>query len=142
MYDWVLGDGNQGNRGTALLGLLGNPDPGRYRDAWVEKDEGGRPIIAVYTRNGGGNREHDGCEENACVGCRGEAFAAHELHIRNVDDEFDSTYATYYFEFPDDGARETFAEVAVEHVDTSARWHEAIEALGTMGVPPGGDAAG
>jgi hypothetical protein len=42
---------------TVILATLGNPEVGRFRDAWVEKAEDGTVRIAVYTRNGGGNRE-------------------------------------------------------------------------------------
>jgi hypothetical protein len=129
MYDLVAGDGAQHSRGSVLLAVLGNPDPGRFRDAWVERDEQGEPIIAIYTRNGGGNREcycDDGNEPGSCTGCRGEAFAAHPLHLRNADD--DCTYATYYFSVPPEH-RDELAAFAQDHVDTSARWTDLINAI-------------
>lgn len=135
MYDLVAGDGHQRSRGDILLEVLGNPDPGRFRDAWVEVDpEGGNPIIAIYTRNGGGNREcwcDDGDHEQygPCTALKGEALTAHPLYIRDVDDDFDATYATYYFRAPEEYA-EMLRDVAQEHVDTSQRWLDLIAALG------------
>lgn len=138
MYDLVAGDGGQHDRGSVLLAVLGNPDPGRFRDAWVERDESGEPIIAIYTRNGGGNREcycGDDDEPGSCTGCRGEAFAAHPLHLRNADDTFDSTYATYYFSVPPE-YRDELAGYAQDHVDMSANWLALID-----GLKAGADAA-
>lgn len=131
LYDLIAADGGQHTRGDVLLAALGNPDPGRFRDAWVERDDDGEPIIAVYTRNGGGNREcycDDEDEPGSCTGCRGEAFATHPLHLRNVDDDFDCTYATYYFSVPPEH-RDELAALAQDHVDTSARWVALIDGI-------------
>jgi len=133
MYDLVAGDGHQHDRGSILLQILGNPNPGRYRDAWVERGEDGEPVIAIYTRNGGGNREcwcssDDHEKYGPCTALVGEQFAQHPLHLRNTDDEFDSTYATYYFRAPAE-FRDQLAEVAQAPVDTGARWHDLINAL-------------
>jgi hypothetical protein len=137
MYDLVAGDGHQRDRGALLLGILGNPDPGRFRDAWVEKADDGQPVIAIYTRNGGGNREcccdeGDHAEHGPCTALAGRQFAEHPLHIRNADDDFDSTYATYYFRTPDE-YRDQLAEIAQDPVDTSARWKRLIDAIGAKG---------
>lgn len=121
MYALVAGDGHQIDRGQILLGMLGNPEPGRYRDAWVEKDpDGGDPIIAIYTRNGGGNRESYEFEI--------ELLQLHPQYIRDADDDFDSTYATFYFRAPKEHA-EMLREVEQEHVDTSQRWLDLIAVL-------------
>lgn len=137
MYDLVAGDSHQRDRGAHLLAALGNPDPGRFRDAWVEKGDDGEPVIAIYTRNGGGNREcycsqEDHAESGPCTALVGQKFAEHPLHIRNADDEFDSTYATYYFRAPDE-YRDQFAEIAQDPVDMSARWKTLIDAIGAKG---------
>ena len=117
LYDVVLGDGHQGERGAVLLAMLGNPGVGRFRDAWVEKGDDGEPVIAVYTRIGGPNRE----DYAAVI----DALAAHPQYIRDADDSFDATYATFWFRVPA-LARDALARVAVEPVDMSARWREAI----------------
>lgn len=120
MYSMVAGDGHQYDRGRILLAALGNPDPGRFRDAWVEKGENGQPVIAIYTRNGGGNREeYEGVIAD---------LQDHPLYLRDADDDFDSTYATFYFSTPAE-LRDQFREIAQEPVDTDQRWMDVIAAL-------------
>ena len=134
LYDVVLGDGQQKHRGQVLLNVLasaGDARVARFRDGWVERGEDGEPVIAVYTRTGGGNRECF-CEANGrqhpdggCYLAANETLAAHPLYLRDADDHFDATYATFYFRVPDEH-RETLGRVAVDHVDMNARWREAI----------------
>lgn len=145
MYGLVFDGAGAHERGGLLLGVLGFTkfsDVGRFRDAWLEKDDAGQPMIAVYTRNGGGNREecwnHDNepmsetvdsaaCE---CPACKANHFLpAHELWARGVDDEFDSTYRTEYFRVPEKFLAD-LTPLAGEHVDTSGRWLAAIDAIG------------
>jgi hypothetical protein len=127
MYNMVMGDGNEGVRGGILVTALGGPDVGRFRDAWVEKGEDGEPVIAIYTRNGGGNRES---YEEVITGLQ-----AHPLYLRDADDDFDSTYATFYFSAPEE-LREQLREVAQEPVNMSERWLAAIDALKPKGNQP------
>jgi hypothetical protein len=51
LYEIAIADGNQCERGSALLSMIGFPAVARFRDAWVEKGEDG-PVIAVYTPAG------------------------------------------------------------------------------------------
>jgi len=137
MYDLALGDGHQAARGQILLSFLaykeGHPlRVGRFRDAWIEQDPTDGLRIAVYTRNGGGNREHSCADapELTCTGCVMDALPQHPLYLRDADDSFDSTYATVYFRFPDTipaDLRGALVEVAIEPVDMSEKWREAIE---------------
>lgn len=109
---------------------------GRFRDAWIEKDEAGVVRLAVYTRNGGGNRE-----DNMPV------FDGDPLYLFDRDDDFDNTYATIYFKVPAEmpaelreslpeelkapGAWEAkLVEIAQPIVDMSVRWKEAIASIG------------
>lgn len=41
MYDLAMGDGHQADRWDLLRQVIGNPNVGRYRDSWVEKDAAG-----------------------------------------------------------------------------------------------------
>lgn len=61
---------------------------GRYRDAWLEH-HGDVVLARVHTRNGGGNRE---AQAEAI-----EAMRAHPWYLNDEDDEFDPTYADFYF---------------------------------------------
>lgn len=104
---------------SVLLAVIGFPDVGRYRDAWVEKDEGG-PVLAVYTRNGGGNRESysDVIDD----------LQNHPQYLSDEDDDYDCTYATFRFRVPDE-FREVAEQIAGDRVNMSDRWQEFIAAL-------------
>jgi len=120
LYNMVIGDGHEHERGQILIALLGGVDPGRFRDAWIERGEDGDPVIAIYTRNGGGNREEYKPEI--------EAMRANALYLRDADDTFDSTYATFYFAAPPEH-RDALRGLAVDPVDTDEVWRLAIAAL-------------
>ena len=93
----------------AALGLTVENVP-RFRDAYLTELHGEK-VIAVYTRMGGGNRGHweytdpdseegENCE---CPGCLATSvLAGHPLYISDVDDDFDYTFATYFFKIPED----------------------------------------
>jgi hypothetical protein len=141
MYHLVFGSEGPAIRGALLLKLLELEHVGRFRDAWVERGEDGKPVIAVYTRNGGGNREQcwrledipvpqtansPACNCAACMA--NHVLPAHPAWIRGADDEFDSTYRTEYFAVPDEHAVE-LAKVAEEPVNMSEKWLKAIDAI-------------
>lgn len=150
LYDVVMGDGKQGERGAVLLGVLANPVVARFRDAWVEKGDDGEPVIAIYTRQGGGNRECY-CDTANCVpvpsqhvpancyaACN-EALAAHPAYLRDADDDFDGTYATFYFRVPEAAGpevRAALASIAGDRVNMSERWQQAIERVGSGDLRP------
>lgn len=74
-------------------------DVGRFRDCYLRRVEGtGELQIAVYTRNGGGNRE----EYESVT----EALQKHPAYVSDADDSFDSTYATYFFKVPEEYKKE------------------------------------
>jgi hypothetical protein len=132
LYDLVMGDGSQRSRGAFLIHVLGNPDVGRFRDAWVEKGDAGEPVIVIYTRNGGGNRECY-CDESHESGCLQEIIAdlqEHPLYLSDEDDEFDFTYATFRFRCPaDEQVRDLLAGAAGGRRDMDAEWEQAIAAM-------------
>lgn len=125
MYQLVFG---QNEMGPALVALINEREPiqvGRYRDAWVEA-EGDQLTIRVHTRSGGGNRED--YDEQI------ESMRAHPWFVRDADDDFDCTYADFYFAPPIDELDADIARVLVESaqapVDNTARWMAAIDAIG------------
>ncbi len=149
LYDLAVADGRQHERGAALLAALGHPVVMRFRDAWAEKGGDG-PVIHLYTRTGGPNRECR-CQDEPqlthipdnCWAACNEALQAHALYLRDADDNYDSTYASFWFSAPPVPlVREALAEIAVDPVDTGARWREAIarvergEISPTIGSPP------
>lgn len=73
-----------------ILPMLGEKHPDQYprfRDCFIDGEE-----IHVYTRVGGGNRN---------CGFGEEELQAHPNYLRDEDDDFDSTYATYIFSVPE-----------------------------------------
>jgi len=73
-----------------ILPMLGEKHPDQYprfRDCFIDGEE-----IHVHTRVGGGNRN---------CGFGEEELQAHPNYLRDEDDDFDSTYATYIFSVPE-----------------------------------------
>lgn len=142
-----------------VLALLNKPPSyfGRLRDAWVEGQEDGSCVLAVYTRNGGGNREHysDTAEEGPdcdCTGCIASyRLPADPLYISDSDDGYDCTYATFRFRVPEDAEarireqaqREgitlrdgwSLRDIAQVAPDMRERWEAATAAIGQPVAP-------
>lgn len=115
MYGLVFGQNPASEVILATLGIK-KEDTGRFRDCFIANGE-----IAIYTRNGGGNRgEYQGVIDE---------LAKHPCYLRDEDDDFDCTYATIYFKFPDEYAEELKKLDSGEKFDPSARWLAAIEAI-------------
>lgn len=129
MYNLVFGQNPLSDLLLATLGLK-KSDVGRFRDCFISDG-----MIAVYTRNGGGNRDCWDYEKDAdgkchCPGCViSEHLPAHPLYVRDEDDDFDCTYATIYFRFPDEFADDLKKLDSGETFEPSKRWIEAIEAI-------------
>lgn len=133
-------------RTPALVGLLGFASlyaVPRFRDAYIAgTDE--KPLIAIYTRMGGGNRgcwaEKEGAPEAHagaptcgkecqcdCYGCRAVVLLRHhDLYVNDEDDDFDSTYATYYFNFPEEFPT---SEIVPDEITPRDKWEAMIAAL-------------
>jgi hypothetical protein len=77
LYNMLFGVNPASHVILATLGLNVR-DVGRFRDCYVANGE-----IAVYTRNGGGNRE----EYQEII----DKLAEHPCYLRDADDEFDCT---------------------------------------------------
>jgi hypothetical protein len=131
MYNLIFGSNPLG---PTLLAMLKLDGVGRYRDAFVSDG-----MIAVYTRNGGGNREcwsvyddsnyveGEGC---GCVGCFMEyQVMKHPNYLSDQDDEFDSTYATIYYSFPEEWKEFLEQLDSGEPFEPDKRWLDALDAL-------------
>lgn len=122
LYNAIFGANPVGPALVALIGEYRPIDVGRFRDAWVEH-EGDDLLIRVHTRNGGGNREdYDD-----------PSMQEHPWYVRDADDDFDSTYADYWFR-PDLAALDpnvasALVEMAQAPVDMTERWQAAIKAI-------------
>lgn len=123
---------------AAVKTALGNV--GRYRAAWIEKGDGGVPVLAVYTRNGGGNREHYGDGDGGlgcdCTGCIiSHRLPSLPLYIGDRDDDFDCTYCTVYFRLPAefeqalDAGDPKWRDTVQESVNMSDEWLKKLAQL-------------
>lgn len=86
LYNAIFGVNEDAPALLVMLRLTPN-DFSRFRDAFVANGE-----IIVYTRLGGGNRE--GYTHIFT------AMKKHPQYLRDVDDNFDSTYCTFFFRIP------------------------------------------
>jgi len=65
---------------------------GRFRDIFFDNEDEANPKITLYTRNGGGNRDH--------YQYVFDLLRNHPLYMLDYDDDFDSTYAYIDFKAP------------------------------------------
>lgn len=86
LYNLLFGKNPNTDIILAILKLKEN-DVQRYRDCGFSDDG-----IYIYTRTGGGNRDD---YEN-------EKLVNSPYYLSDEDDEFDCTYATYYFKIPEE----------------------------------------
>jgi hypothetical protein len=86
MYNSLFGMNPDSDK---LLDVLGKKreDFGRFRDVYLDDD-----YLVVFTRCGGGNREY---YEHVF-----EEMGNHPWFERDEDDDFDCTYASFYFKLP------------------------------------------
>ena len=115
MYNMIFGQNPLSDAILATLGLTRN-DTGRFRDCFVTEGK-----IVIYTRNGGGNRE----EYQETI----DKLAKNPCYLYDEDDDFDYTYCTIYFKFPEEYSKELEKLDSGEKFDPSARWLEAIEKM-------------
>lgn len=124
------------DRGQVLLPVLGIrsfDDVGRFRDAWVERDDTGRLWVHLYTRLGGLNRD-----DYATVIAN---LRANPNYARDADDSYDNTYASFWFRVP-----ATWTTVlegsAVDPIDPGERWRTVLEQVGEHSSEAGKKADG
>ena len=89
-----------------LLGMLGTDIGGvpRFRDCYLSGDN-----IVIHTRTGGGNRDYydslesrlDEYPESEYDGPFNADLRTLPNYLRDRDDDFDSTYADFYFSIPE-----------------------------------------
>lgn len=126
-----------------LLTMLGT-EPGRiprFRDCYFDGEH-----IAIYTRTGGGNRDYYESEErrreeypeqfddaaSAPSGPWNDDLRSLPGFVRDEDDDYDNTYATFYFAVPErfTPLLEKLKSMAQKE-SQSERWEAAIEHIRT-----------
>jgi hypothetical protein len=110
LYHMLFGTNPASNVLLACLGITPQQIP-RYRDCYIDKE---RMQIVIYTRTGGGNRDYyeseQSCRQNypenfeagqeAPNGPWNVDLRAVEGFVSDEDDDFDCTYAHFYYQFP------------------------------------------
>lgn len=137
-YNMLFGVNSAAPMLLAVLGLSANKVP-RFRDCYIDGDH-----IVIYTRTGGGNRDfydsEESCRENYPKyfdgtndpsGPWNSTLTGNEHYLYDKDDDFDSTYATFYFKFPEKYA-EDLRQLSVENTThkPSENWKALFKALG------------
>jgi hypothetical protein len=89
----------------------------RFRDCYIDGE-----YIIVHTRSGGGNREWLEEENNM--------LEANENYSHDEDDDFDCTYANFYFNIPSEYAEDINALVNKDETyKPSEKWAKLFEGL-------------
>lgn len=88
LYNMLFGQNPNTEIVLALLGVK-ECDVERFRDCGIDFE---KKLIHIYARTGGGNRED----------YPQTALTQNPLFINDCDGDFDNTYATFYFKFPDE----------------------------------------
>jgi hypothetical protein len=129
LYNMLFGEQPTAPVVLTILGITRDGVP-RYRDAYFTQ-EGGAPALAIHTRTGGGNRDfYDEPNSENEDGPWNSDLRALPGFLRDEDDDYDSTYATFYFEVPE-GLRADVAELLRGRApqSPSERWQELFAKL-------------
>lgn len=101
----------------------------RYRDCFIDDE---KVMIVIHTRTGGGNRDYyDELNEANVTGPWNKGLRYNPNYVWDEDDTFDSTYANFYFKFPEEYADDLKALLGVEHKLTkpSDKWKALFESM-------------
>lgn len=123
MYGLMHGENELATVLLAALGLTRTQVP-RYRDCYWDGTH-----ICVHTRTGGGNRDH--YEERNPENLEGpwnSTLRDVAGYVRDEDEEYDATYATFYF-VPPAVLQEALAAVPAVDATPSQRWQSLFERL-------------
>ena len=111
-----------------LLKIIGinREDIPRFRDCFISDG-----CIVIHTRTGGGNRDYYDCpnEENT-EGPWNSNLTSNPYYLCDEDDEFDWTYANFYFKYPEEYAEDLKAiEKQIEDYTPSEKWQSLFKEL-------------
>src|SRR5262249_38381622 len=134
LYNAVFGVNPFAGTLLNLLGISHHQVP-RFRDCFLSEDA---TEIVIYTRTGGGNRDYyEDPERHARSEPESDYTGPFNSNLRavpgykcDVDDDFDATYAKFFFAIPEP-AKGLIAAIkdlgAV--VNPAARWKEVLDKL-------------
>lgn len=129
LYNALFGQNADAPKFLAILNHVAPFDPPRFRDCYFDGE-----FIVVHTRTGGGNRECwcDEGSEHACFGAANDAMTTHPWYVRDVDDDFDSTYADWFFR----PTPEIAATLTKTDGTPAERWQELFAKMQAGEMPP------
>jgi hypothetical protein len=130
LYNMLFGVNGAAPVLLAMLGLTENDVP-RFRDCYIEGEH-----VVIHTRTGGGNRDfydsEESCRDNYPDYFGGEdepkgpwnsTLKENPFYVYDEDGDYDSTYANFYFRFPDEYAEDLKALAARSETYTpSEKW--------------------
>lgn len=137
LYNMLFGVNQAAPVLLAVLGISHNDVP-RFRDCYLTDGK-----IAIHTRTGGGNRyayeSEQECRQNypeyfegdePKTGPYNEDLRKIQCFMYDEDDDFDSTYATFYYSFPEKYKADLEAlEKRVGDYSPSEAWQELFKSL-------------
>lgn len=116
LYNMLFGVNSAAPILLKTLGITSGDVP-RFRDCYVEGD-----TIVIHTRTGGGNREGYEAENDALTKIPG--------YVCDADDDYDCTYANFYYLFPAEYAADLKALSAKsEGHKPSEKWEALFDSL-------------
>lgn len=113
MYNMLFGVNGASPLLLGALGLKADDVP-RFRNCFIQGEN-----IVIYTRTGGPNRDRF---DNS-------PLEEHPLFVESEDDNFDCTYASFYFKFPEQYKAELEAIVKGDHIKPSEQWEALMAGL-------------
>jgi hypothetical protein len=137
MYNLLFGENSHSEFLLKILGFNQSDIP-RYRDCFLQDN-----AIVIYTRTGGGNRDfyeneetcrscypEDFEEENPPSGPWNDDLRKNPNFISDCDEDFDCTYANFYFKFPEE-FRDDLEALAnkTTNYTPSQKWKMLFEAM-------------
>lgn len=123
MYNMIHGVNPMAGLLLTALGLEPRQIP-RLRDCYWNGEH-----ICIYTRTGGGNREHyDEPNDDNVEGPWNSSLRAVSGFSHDSDDDFDSTYATFYFT-PAPALKEALTHVPAADATPEQKWQSFFERL-------------
>ena|GEM_PF-2594600 len=149
LYNALFGVNPMAGLLMQALGINSGDVP-RFRDCYLDT-EGERPLIAIHTRTGGGNRSMYESEDSARRNYP-EYFDGNDdptgpwnCDLRKVqgfvydaDDDFDNTYATFFYEVPEafKSIIETMRDLAGSTTPPAERWQMVLDDLRSNSTTP------
>lgn len=113
---------------------LDTSDVPRFRDCYYDSE---KKMIVIYTRTGGGNRDfyenyeqrHKNYPEYSDTsGPWNEDLRSHPLFLDDMDDEYDSTYARFFFKVPEN-IESLLSQINSSDIKHEDRWEKLIETI-------------